>query len=306
MSHTFDCVVDTLPMAHSVDGVSKHVDGTTTAVVAMQTAVVKAQVDGANHVCKKVNQGFYAMIHSSISQKMAALQSRVDAQLMRLNQQRKMLTAIRMRMERDYHMISARYGKIFGSLNRALRQRVTELDRPILDFAVTEADKVTNRTSNLVSAVPVGQAESVKASQMVKSAHLKQSAARAVSSMERFVAASNHLQDMTDRILLRRNMNRATAPMYIPVAVAESNYDASGNTQTQIFVSGISAGESRNRIENAVSSDLREGSLQWKETQADPEVTNCFRQYVANDPAIPQRVRDTMLRMFASNSYQSF
>lgn len=129
MSHSFDCVVDTNELAHSVNSVKKHVDTTTGAVVAMKVAVIKAEKEGADHVCRKVNQGFYSMIHSQISQKMATLQSRVDAQLMRLNQQRKQLAGIRRRMERDYQMISARYAKLFNALNRNLRQRVTELDR---------------------------------------------------------------------------------------------------------------------------------------------------------------------------------
>ena len=156
MSYSFDCVVDTAELAHSVNSVKKHVDTTTGAVVAMKAAVIKAEEEGADHVCRKVNQGFYSMIHSQISQKMATLQSRVDAQLMRLNQQRKQLTGIRRRMERDYQMISARYSKLFNALNRNLRQRVTELDRPIMDLATTDADQVTNRSNQMVAAVPPG------------------------------------------------------------------------------------------------------------------------------------------------------
>ena len=102
------------------------------------------------------------MIHSQISQKMATLQSRVDAQLMRLNQQRKQLTGIRRRMERDYQMISARYSKLFNALNRNLRQRVTELDRPIMDLATTDADQVTNRSNQMVAAAALGRSSQLR------------------------------------------------------------------------------------------------------------------------------------------------
>lgn len=204
MSYSFDCVVDTAELAHSVNSVKKHVDTTTGAVVAMKAAVIKAEEEGADHVCRKVNQGFYSMIHSQISQKMATLQSRVDAQLMRLNQQRKQLTGIRRRMERDYQMISARYSKLFNALNRNLRQRVTELDRPIMDLATTDADQVTNRSNQMVAAVPLGQVESVKTSQRLATSNLKRRAADAIVTIERFIAASNRLQAVTDSILLRR------------------------------------------------------------------------------------------------------
>jgi len=38
-----DCVLDTNPMAEEINTVSNHIKGTTTAVVAMQTAVVLAK-----------------------------------------------------------------------------------------------------------------------------------------------------------------------------------------------------------------------------------------------------------------------
>ena len=99
-------------MAQTVGTVSTHVNGTTAAVVAMKAAVVQAEKEGADHVCEKVNKGFYTLIRSQISQKIATLRSEVDSQLMRLNQQRKQLTAIRQRMERDYQMICGRYLKL--------------------------------------------------------------------------------------------------------------------------------------------------------------------------------------------------
>ena len=43
----FNFTVDTEPMADSIDGVANHVDGTTAAVVAMQTAVIIAEEKGA-------------------------------------------------------------------------------------------------------------------------------------------------------------------------------------------------------------------------------------------------------------------
>ena len=54
----------------------------------MQTAVIIAEEKAADHVCNNVNKGFYSLIRSQISQKMAKLQSEVDSHLMQLVQQK--------------------------------------------------------------------------------------------------------------------------------------------------------------------------------------------------------------------------
>lgn len=306
MSHQFDCLVDTTEMAREIDSVKKHVNATTTAVVGMQAAVIKAQADGADHVCKKVNQGFYALIHSQISQKMASLQSKVDAHLLRLNQQRKQLAAIRQRMERDYQMLSGRYLKIFNSLNRNLRHRITEIDRPILNFATTEADKVTNRGNLLISTVPIGQAETIRTSQTVASSNLKYRAARAIESIESFITDSNRLKAITDRILLHRSISDDIDTVFVPVCIAQSNIDANGNIQTTINISEIGLSkDARQTIETRIATSCREDSMAWKKpSEIDPEIANYFRQMVASS-GLSQRERDTMLAMFGKNIFET-
>lgn len=306
MAHQFDCYVDTSEMAQEIHSVKNHVNATTTAVVGMQAAVIKAQADGADHVCKKVNQGFYALIHSQISQKMATLQSKVDAQLLRLNQQRKQLLAIRERMERDYQMISGRYLKTFNTLNRNLEQRITEIDRPVIAFANTEAKKITNRGNQLVSTVPMGQSESIKTSQTVTSSNLKYRAAKAIRSIDSFIGDSNRLNAITDRILLPRPIADDAKMLSLPVCIAESCIDAKGNAQTQVFVSeiGISK-DARQSIETQVSASYRDGSMEWRHQEAnDPEVVNYFRQQVMAS-GLAKRVQDMMLSMMDRNRFET-
>ena len=121
-----NCVVDTQPMANELQSVSNHVTGTTTAVVAMQAAVIKADQDAADRVCHDVNRGFHALMSSQLSQKIAKLQSDVDSHLLRLNQQAKQLLNIKKQMERDYQRTAMRYCKTFNSINKELRQRVQD------------------------------------------------------------------------------------------------------------------------------------------------------------------------------------
>lgn len=47
-----DCVVDTQPMADEIQSVSHQINDTTTAVVAMKAAIVLAEQQAADMVCK--------------------------------------------------------------------------------------------------------------------------------------------------------------------------------------------------------------------------------------------------------------
>ena len=109
---SFNFTVDTSPMASEIQSVSRNVNRVSGAVVAMQAAVIAAEQEGADHVCQNVNKGFYSLMHSQISQKIAQLTSTVEAKLLELGQYAAALKAIQSRMTKDYHMIlHAQLGK---------------------------------------------------------------------------------------------------------------------------------------------------------------------------------------------------
>lgn len=302
--HQFDCYVDTKEMAESIDTVKHHVDSTTGAVVAMQTAVVAAEKAGADNICRNVNRGFYSLIHSQISQKMAALRSEVDARLLRLNQQKKQLTAIKTRMNRDYNMICARYTKLFTALNRALKQRITELDRPIMNLVFTDASKVTNRHGLLTSDVPIGQSESIKLSQKIALSKVKRQTSDTIESMKTYLANSAKLEKLTDSILLNRRLENSEAALLVPVAVVQSNFDASGNEVTQTYISELPLSrEAKNTIENSVKSAIRNRELEFVTTEnGNAEMTDHFRMLVSSSD-LDERKKRMMLDLFANSKF---
>lgn len=216
--------VDTQPMANELHSVSRHVTGTTTAVVAMQTAVIEAEKAAADQVCNDVNRGFYTLISSQLSQKIAKLQSEVDAHLMRLNQQTKQLTNIRSQMERDYMRTSHRYSRTFNSLNKELRQRVQELDQPIFRFATTEVDTTHNRMNALTATIPVGQKESVTDAQRILTSNIKHHGLKVIEAAQGFVGSLEAQKELTDRILLS-NQKAETKTVYMPVIVSEKRFE---------------------------------------------------------------------------------
>lgn len=302
MSSYIDCVVDTTPMAHEIDKVSHHVTATTTAVVAMKTAVIAAEKEASAHVCEKVNQGFYTMIRSQISQKMAKLQSDVDSLLMQLSQQQKQLLGIRTRMERDYNMLLARYSKLFTGLNQNLKQRVSELDRPTMNFALGEVEHITNRGKLLTATVPVGQLESVMQSQQILASNAKYQGMKVINSMRNFLSDFNNQRQLTSTILLSGEARESH--LAVPVVMMETYIDRNGTTVENIVMNdtGMSASMQRN-IQNAITST--EDNLPWVDTtDKDRETINEYGKMVASSN-LPDRVKEMMNNLFSATSYQT-
>ncbi|MCC8176592.1 MAG: hypothetical protein LUC85_01930 [Bacteroidales bacterium] len=222
MASRIDCVIDTEPMAREMDRVSRQVDGTTAAVVGFKAAVIKAEGDAADHVCQNVNRGFYSLIHSQISQKIAKLSSEVDSHVMKLTQLQKQLLGLKSRMQRDYAMTSQRYHKLFTTLNRDLRLRVTELDRPVMRFASDETTRLENRTRLLSSQVPLGQTETLAASERILAGNVKYQAKEVLESTERFLTDHKRQEVLLQKVLLDETIDKEDQQILMPVIVVNS------------------------------------------------------------------------------------
>lgn len=301
---TFNYTVDTKPMADEIGNLSHHVNATTGAVVAMQTAVIFAEEKAADHVCNNVNKGFYSLIRSQISQKMAKLQSDVDSHLMELVQQKNALLNIKTRMQRDYNMIAGRYGKLFNGLNANLKQRVFEIDKPTIDFAIKEVDKVSNRTKYLTATIPITQLESVSTSQKIVASNIKHKGLNVINSMKIFLYEMNTQKKLTDQILINDNRYTETATIYIPVVICECNRDKTDNKNLEITVSDVELDNtSKSAIKNTVYSEISQ--VEWTQKNLpNPEIKSEFNQLIASS-AKSQRVKDMAIHLFQSNNFQT-
>lgn len=300
---TFNYTVDTKPMAEEISSISRHVNATTGAVVAMQAAVILAEEKAADHVCNNVNKGFYSLIRSQISQKMAKLQSEVDSYLMQLVQQKNALLNIKNRMQKDYNMIAGRYIKLFNGLNANLKQRVFELDKPTIDFAVKEVDKVSNRTKYLTATIPITQLESLSASQKIVASNIKYRGYNVIKSMRSFLFEMNNQKKLTDQILINDNRYIETATVFIPILICECNRDKS-DSSIDITVSDVELDKlSTSAIMNKTFAELQQ--IEWKEkTTPNQEVKSEFSKLVSSSSK-SQRVRDMTMQLFKSANYQT-
>lgn len=300
MEH-IDCLVDTRPMANELDHVAHHVSGTTTAVVAMQTAVVKADQEAADYVCQNVNRGFHSLMSSQLSQKIAKLKSDVDSHLMRLNQQTKQLLAIKKQMERDYQRAALRYGKIFTAINKELRQKVQELDQPIFRFAFTEIETTRNRMLALTATVPVAQSESVADAQRILTSNIKYHGMQVLDATKSFVADMEAQKELTNRILLEKQGTESTV-RYMPVVVSESNFEQGVSSNVYCSKELLSDQNAANVCGDIIQTVA---SFNWHKTENSALVDNELVRMMAESD-IPERVKKTMSSLIeASEKYQS-
>ena len=299
----FEFTVDTKPMADEISSVSRHVNVTTGAVVAMKAAVVLAEEKAANHVCDNVNRGFYSLIRSQISQKTAKLQSEVDSHLIQLMQQKKALIAIKARMNRDYNMIAKRYIKLFNGLNTNLKQRVFELDKPTINFAVKEVDKFSNRTKYLTATIPITQIESLKNSQQILSSNLKSKGFNVIGSMRGFLMEMNTQKKLTDRILIKDGRYRGNAVIYIPIAISEKLLSGKDVGMEVTLSNTLLDNYTKSEITNSVMESIPQ--LNWKdENEMFAEVKSEYVKLVS-ETSKSERVKELAMKLFLSNNYQT-
>lgn len=287
-----NCRVDTQPMADELHSVSRHVTGTTTAVVAMQAAVIQADKEAAERVCNDVNRGFHALMSSTLSQKIANLQSEVDSYLMRLNQQTKQLLNIKRQMERDYMRTAQRYTKTFNSLNKELRQRVQELDQPIFRFATTEVETTHNRMTSLTATVPIGQTESVTDAQRILTSNVKYHGIQVLEAAKSFVASMEDQKALTNRILLA-NQKAESKVLYMPVVISERCFEQGSSsliTSCDALLSPQNTSSVRGELMQVAS------TMPWHESAADEKVTNELVRLMAESDA-PERIKRTIQKL---------
>ena len=297
-----DCVIDTHPMAQEIDSVSRHINGTTAAVVGMKAAIIQAEQEAADLVCRNVNKGFYTLIHSQISQKIAKLQSEVDSHLMRLNQTRKQLLAIRNRMEKDYGMLSQRYTKLFAGLNNDLENRIFEIDKPIVQFALKDVSSISDRAQLMTATVPVAQVESLSVSQKLLASNMKNKGMQAIGSMTSFLGNMKAQKALTDRIILNGYTTSRDSTYLVPVLISETCSEGEDSTRMDIYVTdGCLTGENRDSIKTAVDSKV--DRYKWVRGMLKEEVIDEFNKKMAASE-LSDRAKEMAAQLFKATDYK--
>ena len=222
---SFNFTVDTDPMASSIDDTRGNINGVTTAVVAMQAAVIATEREASNHICHNVDEGFYMLVKSQISQKAVAAYTEMNSKHVTLIQLAKALDNNKRQMENDYQMIARRYAKLFNSLNKALETRVKELDRPAMQLAEIRKkivfDKLKDDSSLLISI----SSEALPITNTALSGKLKQKTRDTMITLSESVYDDKTYNEKVDSILIKNenDFSSDSNVCYVPVLFAVSD-----------------------------------------------------------------------------------
>jgi len=218
----FNFTVDTNPMAQSIGVVSNNVNNVSVAVTAMEAAVIAAEQEAGNYVSQRVDQGFFLLIRSQISQKAAHLSSNATSKLMTLRQLAIALQGIKRQMERDYHMISARYKKLFASLDKSLQQRVYELDKIPSELSSKQYPNIINRLRNQGASFITNQNELIPMGQLTAAAKIKADTNNLINSIENNLKEQNVLKRELQKSLNDERIP-VKKPVFLPVIISEAD-----------------------------------------------------------------------------------
>ena len=240
-------------------------------------------------------------MHSALSQKIAANQSRVDSLTMELVAQKKRLLAIKSTMEKDYSRIVGRYGRIITGINKALKQRVIELDRPVFDFATRDVACNMGRNQLLAAVVPVCQLENITATQQITASNMKHDSFRVIDSTEKFLRQMNEQKILTDKILLK-SIPSDEGTKHYPVAIIESQIDSKGNMAYGVTVP---EGMDKSNVQE-ISSRIYEttSELDWKDGEINDLVRQEFAKLVVESGS-SERVKKMVSDLFEKQKPQT-
>ena len=300
MATLIPCSVDTAPMAAELQSVSNHVKGTTAAVVTMQTAVIAAENKGANKVCSNVNRGFFTLMRSQISQKIANKQSRVEALIMHLGQQKRQLLSIKTNMEREYGRIAERYLRIFTSVNKELESRIRQIDQPVFELVNKHMMTSSNRMNALSGWVTTSQVEGITQSQQILVSKMKHNAQVALEQSTEFLSQIGEQRVLTGKVLISNPMGNESKTFQIPVVIWETLNDNSGIPRTEVNTPEALAKIHSDQINNVIRESE---TLPWGEDQSSM-VAEEFMSIVDSSASTP-RVKDMIKKMFASSDYKT-
>lgn len=301
MATLIPCSVDTTPMADELQTVSNHVKGTTLAVVTMQSAVIAAENDSANKVCRNVNRGFLTLMRSQISQKIANKQSRVEALLMHMGQQKRQLLGIKANMEREYGRIAERYLRIFTSINKELETRIRQIDQPVFEFVNKHMLTSSNRMNALTSWVSTSQVEGLTSGQRILVSKMKHNAQLALEQTTDFLSQIGEQRVLTSKVLLSNPKGNDDKTWQIPVAILESVNDAGNIPRTQVVTPERLSDSGAVQIDNTIRSA---GTINWKPGEKPSAVTDEFMRMVDSSDH-SSRVKELIQKMYAASHFET-
>ena len=293
----FDFVVDTTPMAETVSSVSNHVTATTAAVVAMQTAVIASEKASAKKICNNVDAGFHSLIRSQLSMKISVAYTEMQAKLALLLEYSKTLRKTRDRMESDFNRVKRQYSQIFKGLDKALANRISQLDKNAVAISGTRQKTILGMFEHHIPEVIVTSVEVDNTKQKIAVSRIKEKTAGSLDNLAGKVSENQLYRSLMDTMLDDSSTEKTTQE-YIPViysskqsSLVEDSYVLSLN-----FPDYLSE-----QVKNSISLNiLNREDLFKDDKKSDFEkstISDEFQSLISSS-AVDRRVAEQMMRLF--------
>jgi hypothetical protein len=298
--------VDTMPMARSVDSARGHLNGVTAAVTAMEAAVIATERQSAQTICENVDNGFYVLVKSQISQKAVAAYTEMTSRQIVLLQLVKALDGVKRQMEADYNMISRRYAKLFQSLNKALETRVRELDRPAMKLAEIRQNIVFDKLKDNSSMLFSVSNEALPAAQTALGGKMKQKTRETLLALSASINESRSYNEKVEGILSKNEngVSDDSGLYYLPAIFFETDslLNSSDHIET---VYTAETGEWKNTAPVVSEISRVHGGLRWM-PQNGEEKAQIRREFLSlcEEEADEERVSKEMIRLFDESSWE--
>lgn len=296
VNDSYEFHIGTEQIADKMDELSVEVGKTRAAVGIMETAVIAQEKSSADQICGRLDVGFYNVVMSQIAQRVANESANTRAIALEMMQQQKSLHNLQNRMTGDYNMISSRYAKLFGNLNQELKNRITSLDKPVIDYCMHFVKQLQNRIYSLVSGVPVLQSESLSAMQAIAGARLKRNAQDLIDAMAVYMKNEQRHSDMQKQLDCGKGQE---GTYYVPFIIDEVNTDnrtCAVNLEDNPSLQNQFGEAAYLQTKQAVGSAI--GRLVWRKSEDHVvKVANNYLEMIEKSQ-LPQRIKDMMMQMF--------
>lgn len=253
----YNFTIDTTPLAESVDGVNQNVVLVGKAITEMQAAVVAAEKSATENICKNIDGGFFLLIRSKLSQKIAQYKSAINSRLLSLKETGDAVDRMHNQMDDDLHIIKARYLKLFNGLNKELEARIFEVDRPAMNIDKIRNSLIINRMIRESGSIIFYELDSQKMFLNVSGAHIKSKTSKSINAMTDNVMTSLEYSKKYKDIMSGDAQARETISIPIILSEQESMFEAN-SYYTQLYSPDTAPTALKNKIENVMGLDCDE------------------------------------------------
>lgn len=296
----FSFNVDTSPMARSMDRVNDNVHIVGTAVTAMQAAVIASEQRAASKICESVDNGFFMLLRSKLSQRIAQFASIMNSRVGSMTETASSIDNTHRQMQGDFNRIKARYLKLFSNLDRNLEQRVRELDRPAMDVAHYRSICLGEKQCRSIPAAMYYLTDGSSVSLRLSNARIK---ARAQDSIDVLYSGTSQIMqyDRSTRSVFEKNVAPAESLEYVPVVYTVAESMVSPNSfSLQVQPPEVLSPETQATI--AMGVRRGQAHLLGSSTSDIDAVRAEFSARVAKDVR-DQRVKEAMIGLFNTSLY---